>query len=57
MYASVVNPYWVRDCLHWWGTILTGTQGHWCPDWDDLPIDETCEEFEFCQCERKGDDE
>ena len=23
---------------------------HWCPEWDDLPIDDLCPEFEACMC-------
>lgn len=41
---------WEEDCLRYWGTILTGKFGHWCWDWDELPIDETCKEFEYCGC-------
>lgn len=41
---------WVEDCMEWWGRVLTGEKAHWCFDWDDLPIDETCEEYEFCNC-------
>lgn len=41
---------WIDDCLEWWGGILTGRFAHWCAEWDDLPIDETCQEFEFCGC-------
>lgn len=41
---------WKEDCMKWWGKILTGDKAHWCPEWDDLPIDETCDEFRFCQC-------
>jgi hypothetical protein len=39
-----------KDSLHWNGRILTGRFRHWCYDWDQLPIDETCEEFECCVC-------
>lgn len=41
---------WEEDCLHWMGLILTGDYKHYCPDWDDLPIDETCGEFGGCTC-------
>lgn len=41
---------WIEDCLHWRGKVLTGKYGHWCPEWDYLPIDETCEEWGIC-CE------
>lgn len=43
---------WVEDCLKWHGRVLTGNKCHWCYDWDDLPIDDTCEmEMECCTCE------
>ncbi len=29
---------------------LKGTFKHYCPDWDDLPIDETTPEFAACTC-------
>ena len=44
------HPDWVEDCQRWWGKLLTGTHRHWCPDWDYLPIDNTCPEFEACTC-------
>lgn len=44
------SPDWEEDCLHWWGRILTGEHCHWCPDWDDLPINEECEEYLYCSC-------
>ena len=40
---------WEKDCLHWRGRVLTGRYGHWCHDWDDLPIDETTMEWP-CAC-------
>ena len=40
---------WEEDCLHWRGRVLTGKYKHWCLDWDDLPIDETCHEWP-CAC-------
>lgn len=44
-----VNDVWAEDCILWRGAVLTGTYLHWCPEWDDLPIDETCPEFP-CDC-------
>jgi hypothetical protein len=41
---------WDNDCLYWWGCVLTGVDRHWCHDWDGLPIDNTCEEYEACHC-------
>ena len=42
---------WIEDCLHWRGVVLKGKYGHWCPDWDFLPIDETCSEWP-CACKK-----
>lgn len=41
---------WEADCLYWWGRVLDGEDCHWCRDWDDLPIDNTCEEYQNCTC-------
>lgn len=41
---------WIEDCNHWWGKVLTGKKAHWCPEWDDLPIDDTCDEIKACLC-------
>jgi hypothetical protein len=41
---------WVTDCMQTYGRVLDGAHAHWCPDWDYLPIDETCQEFESCIC-------
>lgn len=40
---------WTQDCEQWRGVILTGTYVHWCPNWNYLPMDETCPEWP-CQC-------
>ena len=46
-----VESAWALDCQHYWGRLLTGTHRHWCPDWDMLPIDETCTtEYSCCTC-------
>ncbi len=29
---------------------LTGKYKHYCVEWDSLPIDENCPEFEVCSC-------
>lgn len=39
-----------KDCIKWHSRLLTGTYAHWCWDWDFMPIDETCPEFESCTC-------
>lgn len=44
-----IKSDWQQDCMHWRGKVLTGNYGHWCPEWDDLPIDETCPEWP-CSC-------
>lgn len=41
---------WIEDCQRWRGRLLTGKLGHWCYDWDGLPVDETCDEFAACMC-------
>ena len=40
---------WVRDSYRWRGAWLHGRHGHWCDDWDGLPIDETSMEWP-CPC-------
>lgn len=40
---------WERDCLRWCGRVLVGEHGHYCPDYDELPVDETCAEWP-CPC-------
>jgi len=44
---------WEEDCLRWRGRLLNpeGRFAHWCNDWDDLPMDDTCDEFpDTCSC-------
>ena len=43
---------WEEDCLAMRGKKLIGNFSHWCPDWDGLPIDETCPEWP-CVCEEE----
>lgn len=43
-----LSKEWMEDCIEFRGEILTGKYGHWCFDWDDLPIDETCDEWPCC---------
>ena len=47
---------WEEDCLHYHGQVLTGRYKHWCADWDDLPIDDTCPEFECCTCPKDSNE-
>ena len=46
---------WDDDCIHWHGRVLTGGYKHWCYDWDDLPIDDTLEEFSYCTCPKESE--
>ena len=48
--TNTSSAEWMQDCMHWWGRVLTGRFAHWCNDWDDLPIDDTCDEFACCTC-------
>lgn len=41
---------WHKDCATYHGRLLTGTHAHYCGSWDDLPVDETCQEFAACAC-------
>lgn len=44
---------WERDCLRERGRLLTGDFGHYCAEFDGLPVDETCgEEWDCCLCYR-----
>lgn len=45
-----IKANWNEDCMKTHGRILSGEKKHWCPDWDFLPIDETCGEMEGCTC-------
>lgn len=45
-----VSLDWYQDSMRWMGEVLTGAAAHWCTDWDDLPIDETCMEYKCCGC-------
>jgi hypothetical protein len=40
-----------QDCIHHYGEPLKGVFKHYCPEFDYLPIDETCSEWQFCMCE------
>ena len=44
---------WTEDCRRYWGRFLEGEKRHYCPDFDYLPIDETCKEFNTCTCKYK----
>ena len=47
---------WTTDCKRWRGRVLTGEKGHYCLEWDFLPVDETCPEWP-CGCEVENKDE
>jgi hypothetical protein len=49
-----VSADWVEDCLQWRGRVLEGRYGHWCMEWDELPVDETCHEWP-CGCAEMTD--
>ena len=40
---------WIDECMHYRGVVLDGEFSHWCLDWDELPVDETCREWP-CTC-------
>ena len=43
---------WDDECEMTHGRVLRGKFKHWChSEWDGMPIDETCKEFEVCHCE------
>ena len=44
-----ISDEWKEDCLEYRGVVLTGAGAHWCVEWDDLPIDETCYEWPCCE--------
>jgi hypothetical protein len=48
---SKPSEEWIEDCMHHHGIVLTGKYAHWCGSFDYLPIDETCFQFEYCECE------
>ena len=47
---SWIEEEWEFMCRRYYGEVLTGKYRHFCNDWDDLPIDETCPEFDGCTC-------
>lgn len=40
---------WEADCQKWRGKVLVGKYAHWCPCWDELPVDEATLEWP-CGC-------
>lgn len=49
----VEQMQWEIDCVGFHGEVLQGEFSHYCEEWDSLPIDETCQEFEACTCQFK----
>jgi hypothetical protein len=45
---------WALVCARYHARVLMGDYAHFCADWDELPVDETCEEFECCTCYGEG---
>lgn len=41
---------WFDSCKKEYGYVLQGDYRHWCPDWANLPIDETMTAFHYCKC-------
>lgn len=51
MNKEIINEErWKKECLEIYKRVLQGKYSHRCPDWDLLPIDETCPEFSGCTC-------
>lgn len=46
---------WEKWCLRERGRVLDGIYAHYCNDWDDLTMDETCPEWP-CACYHKDKD-
>jgi len=46
-----------KKCYRWHGRKLEGNYAHYCPDWDFLPIDNTCVEFQSCTCTKRPEKE
>lgn len=40
---------WMQDCRRFRGEVLRGVFAHYCADWDELPVDETTQEWP-CNC-------
>ena len=40
---------WAVESEAFHGHVLRGKHSHWCVDWDDLPIDESCHEYHLDQ--------
>lgn len=47
-----MSTLWERDCVLWRGQVLHGPDGHWCADWDGLPISAFTPEYDCCTEEK-----
>ena len=45
---------WVESCMPWRGAVLIGKYGHYCYEWDGLPVDESCLEWPCACAEQLG---
>lgn len=46
----ISHEHWIHDCRVWYDRLLTGKFAHYCLDWDNIPVDETTEEWKCCTC-------
>lgn len=46
---STGNGAWVQACVTARGHVLIGLHAHYCPEYEDLPVDETTPEWP-CSC-------
>lgn len=47
---SLTPEAFVRLFKSFHGRMPNGEKCHYCPEWDDMPIDSACKEFESCLC-------
>jgi hypothetical protein len=45
-----------EESIKYYGKPLEGKYKHFCAEFDYRPIDETCEEFQYCLCWRDVND-
>jgi hypothetical protein len=46
------SPQWAEDCEKYRGHVLRGPDGHWCDDWDGLPVSAFTPEYSVCTKEK-----
>lgn len=49
-FKEQLDMQWEKECEREHGRVLVGEHKHYCYDWDGLPIDETCKEWDSCTC-------